>query len=316
MENDLISVIVPVYNVKKYLEACVQSILAQSYGNFELILVDDGSKDGSASICDDLAGRDNRIIVIHLENGGASSARNHGLQVMRGTYCTFVDSDDIVEADWLKHLHEKISTTDTQLACCSYYIVHPDGRKETAPCQYDGEANKNDALFLCLQPHGYRGLLWNKIFRSDIIKEHSLQMNVSLPMMEDTDFVCLYMQYVDNVCFSATPPLYNYATREDSAIHTLPIITMVRACQCILPTIQKSFDVRCENLMRWMYYTSLILHLQRTFDDCSPLERKALLKDIKRERNYFLLHYKYSWLGYAKKIVLEMALRLRKSKKL
>lgn len=206
MENDFISVIVPVYNVKRYLEACVMSILGQSYRHFELILVDDGSTDGSAPLCDDLAQRDNRIIVVHQKNGGVSSARNHGLAIMKGKYCTFVDADDIVEADWLKQLHAQITTTGAQLACCSYSIINRDGQKEPTPCHTEAVMNRNDALFLCMQPDGYRGQLWNKIFRSDIIQRNDLQMNVQLSMMEDMDFLVRYMQHTERVSFSAYPP--------------------------------------------------------------------------------------------------------------
>ena len=94
MTTPVLSIIVPVYNVEKYLARCIDSILAQTFTDFELILVDDGSTDNSGEICDEYAGKDPRIIVIHKENGGVSSARNHGLDIARGEYITFVDSDD------------------------------------------------------------------------------------------------------------------------------------------------------------------------------------------------------------------------------
>ena len=94
MENALISVIVPVYNAEKYLADCVQSIISQTYRNLEIILVDDGSKDSSGSICDSFAEKDSRIKVIHQENAGVSAARNHGLDECHGEYVSFVDSDD------------------------------------------------------------------------------------------------------------------------------------------------------------------------------------------------------------------------------
>lgn len=104
MANPLISIIVPVYNVEKYLPECIESILSQSYSNFELILVDDGSKDKSGIICDEYAKRDNRIKVYHKQNGGVSSARNLGLDNADGEWITFVDSDDIVEPNYLSSM--------------------------------------------------------------------------------------------------------------------------------------------------------------------------------------------------------------------
>ena len=101
---DLISVIVPVYNVEPYLRKCVDSILAQSYSNLEVILVDDGSPDGCGAICDEYAAKDARVRVIHKPNGGVSDARNAGLDIMTGDYVAFVDSDDWVEADMYRTL--------------------------------------------------------------------------------------------------------------------------------------------------------------------------------------------------------------------
>ena len=102
---DLISVIVPVYNVEPYLRKCVDSILAQSYSNLEVILVDDGSPDGCGAICDEYAAKDARVRVIHKPNGGISDARNAGLDIMTGDYVTFVDSDDWIDEQHLSSLY-------------------------------------------------------------------------------------------------------------------------------------------------------------------------------------------------------------------
>lgn len=106
---DLVSIIVPVYNVEKYVEECVQSLLAQSYKKLEIILVDDGSLDKSGEICDNLCLLDNRIKVLHKKNGGLSDARNHGIDVATGKYVMFVDSDDIVDGDIVQELYSYIT---------------------------------------------------------------------------------------------------------------------------------------------------------------------------------------------------------------
>ena len=105
--NELISVVVPVYNVENYLEKCVSSITNQTYKNLEIILVNDGSKDNSGAICDDLAKNDSRIKVIHKENGGLSDARNTGINVATGEYIGFVDSDDWIERDMYEQLYKR-----------------------------------------------------------------------------------------------------------------------------------------------------------------------------------------------------------------
>ena len=102
MEKDLISIIIPVYNVEKYLKECVDSVRKQTYKNLEIILIDDGSKDNSGKLCDELAKEDNRIKVIHKENGGLSDARNVGIENATGEYIQFIDSDDFVEKDMIE----------------------------------------------------------------------------------------------------------------------------------------------------------------------------------------------------------------------
>jgi len=119
----LLSVIIPVYNVEEYLVKCVESILNQTYRFLEVILVNDGSKDASGSICDDFAAKDSRVKVIHKENGGLSSARNVGLEAAAGEYITFVDSDDWIEADAYKHLMGLIEKYQVKLVCGGNFDV-------------------------------------------------------------------------------------------------------------------------------------------------------------------------------------------------
>ena len=122
---ELISIIVPVYNVEKYLVECIESILSQTYENFELILVDDGSPDNSGKICDEYAEKDGRIKVIHKENGGLPSARNAGLDIAAGEYAAFVDSDDVIENNYLKTLYESNQRENSEISFCKF-------------CRFDG----------------------------------------------------------------------------------------------------------------------------------------------------------------------------------
>ena len=120
MYEDLISVIVPVYNVENYLRECLDSIVAQTYRNIEVILVDDGSKDSSGKICDEYADKDNRIKVIHKENGGVSAARNTGLDIAKGEWISYVDSDDYIESTMIETLICLAKKNDVELAMCSF----------------------------------------------------------------------------------------------------------------------------------------------------------------------------------------------------
>ncbi|MDD6478701.1 MAG: glycosyltransferase [Oscillospiraceae bacterium] len=123
MDKPLISIIVPVYNVEQYLDECVTSIVNQTYENIEIILVDDGSTDNSPKMCDDWAKKDSRIKAIHKENGGASSARNAGLDMATGDYIGFVDSDDYIEAYMYEKLLEAISDKAIKICCCNTYRI-------------------------------------------------------------------------------------------------------------------------------------------------------------------------------------------------
>lgn len=114
----MISIIIPVYNVKLYLDNCIQSVIQQSYTDFECILVDDGSTDGSSEICDQWAEKDNRIIIVHQPNGGVSSARNKGLEQAKGEYICFIDSDDWVDVDYLSAMINNLKEKETDLIIC------------------------------------------------------------------------------------------------------------------------------------------------------------------------------------------------------
>lgn len=126
--NDLISVIIPIYNVEKYLKKCIDSVLIQSYKNLQIILVDDGSTDGSSKICDEYAKLDNRILVIHKKNGGLSSARNAGLKVAAGNYITFLDSDDYVSSTAYEELYKILEKRKDRIACTSFRRVDETGK--------------------------------------------------------------------------------------------------------------------------------------------------------------------------------------------
>ena len=129
MEQELITVIIPVYKVEPYLTKCVESVLAQTYVNLQIILVDDGSPDGCPALCDELAERDERITVIHQKNGGLSAARNAGLDIAAGRYIAFVDSDDYIAPEMFQTLHMALTDTGADLCVCDYLCVDGEGNR-------------------------------------------------------------------------------------------------------------------------------------------------------------------------------------------
>ncbi len=161
MSEPLISVIVPVYNVEKYISACVDSILAQTYTKLEILLVDDGSTDSSGALCDEYARRDVRVRVIHQENGGLSNARNTGMQTAQGTYFAFVDSDDFIAGDYIAYLYEMIEKHHAQIAVCGYQKVYP-GDEYSCYRGRTGNHNSVDSEKVYSTEEGLQQLLYQR----------------------------------------------------------------------------------------------------------------------------------------------------------
>lgn len=161
--NDLISVIVPVYKVEAYLEECVQSILAQTYCKLEIILVDDGSPDRCPQMCDEWAKRDGRIKVLHKENGGLSEARNAGIDICKGAYIAFVDSDDYIKPDMLEKLYAALVKEDADIAACG--ILTCEGEKQTAWGCKNVVGTPEQIYALLYNDTAYPVAAWNKLYR-------------------------------------------------------------------------------------------------------------------------------------------------------
>lgn len=173
MREALISVIVAVYNIEEYLPRCIESILAQTYRHLEIILVDDGSTDGSGAICDDYAARDARIQVIHKQNGGLSDARNAGLDIAKGEYIGFVDGDDWIEPDMYYAMYEACVAAGAQLAACRYKQITKSGIID-ASAGNSVSLSKTEALeiYVCGdERYQIYNSVWSKLFARTLIQD-------------------------------------------------------------------------------------------------------------------------------------------------
>ena len=167
MEQQKISVIVPVYRVEAFLDRCVQSIAEQSYKNLEIILVDDGSPDNCPAICDAWAERDSRIKVVHKQNGGLSDARNAGMAIATGEFMGFVDSDDWIAPDMYQHLYDLLETDGSDIAACGVEMVWEDG----TPSRMLTKAgccvlNQEDAMRAIIEESWLKQPVWNKLYKT------------------------------------------------------------------------------------------------------------------------------------------------------
>lgn len=196
MEKPKLSVIIPVYNVEKYLCRCVDSILGQTFPDFEVLLVDDGSLDNSGKICDEYSCKDNRVRVFHKENGGPAKARNLALEKMQGEWVTFIDSDDYIDSDGFAVM---IAATDNVDMVISGKII--EGKNITEEKVNDVLCFKSSCpsqLYLECEIANSRDYIWNRFYKSSIIKNHHLKFE-DLKVGEDTIFNIDNHKYIDSV---------------------------------------------------------------------------------------------------------------------
>lgn len=172
MVNPKISVVVPVYNVEKYFDNCVESLVNQTYSDLEIILVDDGSSDGCPQMCDEWAGKDTRIKVIHKTNGGLSDARNVGMKIATGKYISFIDSDDYIALDFFETLLPVMETENSDIVECSVVKFYEDGRFEEysddlAVTTFETES----ALSRLIAENPFHQHVWNKLYKTQLVKD-------------------------------------------------------------------------------------------------------------------------------------------------
>ena len=216
MDNSLISVIVPVYNVERYLPRCIESILGQTYTNFELILVDDGTPDRSGIICDKYSEKDSRIKVIHKENGGVSSARNAGIDIAEGEWITFVDSDDWVTDDYLDVLVDPLRTGnyDLTVGVLEWRSFHISSNPYEAKIINTQNLIKSEIDILdCNELSG----ACLKLFSAEIIEENNIRFPDGIKIAEDAIFVAKYLKECKHI-FLTGKVIYHYNFINDSSV--------------------------------------------------------------------------------------------------
>ena len=200
MNNPLISIIIPAYNVEQYLTACLSSIEQQTYQNFEVILIDDGSKDSTGDICDAVATKDNRFKVIHQKNQGVSVARNKGIEKARGEYIAFIDSDDKITPEYLSSFSLK---NDIEI---QGHVIYENNIQKSV-IYSKRKVQKDVAKVFCLGP--FNSAVWGKIFKTSIIKDHKIVFPVNLCFSEDTIFLLQYIKHCKTLAvFDAAEYIY------------------------------------------------------------------------------------------------------------
>ena len=192
---DLISVIVPIFNVEKYLERCIQSIVNQTYQNLEIILIDDGSPDNCPAMCDEWAEKDKRIKVIHKQNGGVSSARNEGIKAASGDYIGFVDPDDAIDKTMYECMLAAIKDYNLDVCCCNIKKVNQSGDTIAEDFTPPGIFTGQDIILNYISKVYFSRSCGNKLFKLNIIRNNKIYFDKSYSFGEDYIFNYEYFKF-------------------------------------------------------------------------------------------------------------------------
>lgn len=290
--NLIVSIVVPVYNVEKYLRRCVDSLIRQTYKNVEIILVDDGSTDGCTKICDDYAKLDNRIKVLHKKNGGLSDARNAGLTVASGDYVSFVDSDDWVHEDFIKILVNMTEETGADISVCSYKKIYSDSNV----------SNENKCVAELCKPilfnpvEAIRDIFsadtklwittWNKLYKKSLFTKNKIVFPVG-KIHEDNFTTYKLFFYAERIAFIDVP-LYYYFQRTDSIMgrpfdtRRLVIFEALKETERFI--VDNNLLVKNE-FENYKYLNMLTILDALLCSDMNKTEKSTLIKNIKNDIN-------------------------------
>ena len=217
--SDLVSIIIPVYKVEKYLAQCIESVLSQDYSNIEVILVDDGSPDKCGLICDEFAKKDSRITVIHKQNEGLSSARNSGIDIAKGKYISFIDSDDYISEKYISTMINEFSDNNTDLVICSYYYVYSH-EHNTDSLRLSRQNNHTKEMFsgMDLITNRFTNLRvhytvsTNKLYKTELFNHTRFEKGV----LHEDEFIYRSIMEQCKQVVVIDEPLYYYRQRTDS----------------------------------------------------------------------------------------------------
>ena len=297
VESSLVSVIVPVYNVEKYLPRCLDSLINQTYENLEILIVDDGSSDLSSDICDVYATKDSRIRVFHIPNGGVSNARNLALDNMTGEYVTFVDSDDWLEVNWIENALFEVKSTDVSLYIGGYVKNYPNlSEKVVHKYMPRSVLTRLECLKeMYMKPPDETAFLWEvcgKLFDSHLWKD--VRFASSISVQEDGLAFWHVLQTVDKVLYV---PKYNYHyfCRENSAVNTIKaryIFDSFSVDKALWKESEKIMDTALRDALKVRFFNSriyclLMLSWCKYYSDEMFLEKKLFYKDV-------FLHFWYA----------------------
>lgn len=318
--EDLISVVVPVYKVEKYLNRCVDSIINQTYKNLEIILVDDGSPDGCPEICDEYAKKDSRIKVIHKENGGLSDARNVGIDIAKGKFITFIDSDDYINGNYIELLYHTCIENEADMAITSHKVIYENGTVIEKETEEKINLNSKDVLNRILYDDGIDLSAWAKLYKRELFKEIRYPKD---RLFEDAATTYKLIDECDKISINSKST-YNYIIRKDSITNKdfskskMDLIISTKEMTEYIKNKYPDLEKACNRRLMYAYLSTLSQLANSTTRSKEYItiimqyinkNRKIVLKDNKIPRRDRLALYstcfgfttfKYLWIIYEK----------------
>lgn len=288
-----ISVVVPVYNVEKYIHKCLDSILSQTMEDMEIILVDDGATDNSGQICDEYQKKDARIKVIHKTNGGLSDARNAGTKEATGEYIIYIDSDDYIKETMIEKLYGLMTKYNPDVAVCGVYNVYANGQKPQCDVLEEFECSNVEAFAHLMVGQKIPGGIWNKMIKREIAEKIDFPVG---KLYEDAFYSTILMQKVKRVAVT-TEPMYYYFHRKGS-ITTSPFkkrdMDIIEAYQKNMEVIKEKFpeiEEKAKFRLDWAYFAVLDRILQ--LDDYRKCEQYPEVVRYLKKNTMSVLKSKY-----------------------
>ena len=278
--QELISIIIPIYNASKYLHECLDSIINQTYDNLEIILINDGSIDNSKDICEEYTKNNKRIKLYNQKNSGPSKARNKGLSLAKGKYIIFIDADDYIELDMIEKMYALAQIKDLDLVICSYNEI------------MDNDViKKNIETKELFQDYLYGteagGYSWNKLVKRECIKEN---FDEKLYIMEDLVFWNDNSKYINKIGL-INEPLYNYRIISNSLVHNKSInkkfISSLDACNILIDSIDEKHKkyYRLIYIHNYLYVRKYLKKNKNSFIQKYKKNYQKCLKDILKDRS-------------------------------
>lgn len=321
-----VSLIVPVYNGADYLKKGIDSILRQTFSDFEVILVDDGSTDGSGAVCDAYAAADSRVRAVHKENGGAGSARNRGIELAAGEYLMFPDADDWMEPAMLEEMVRRARETDADVVICGFrnhtsYSDAP-GAAVRAGTAYFGTKQEVRAYVTSLFPDGVVGYPWNKLYKAERIRENALRFP-AMRRYQDGMFNLAFFEHAGS-CALLDRELYHYKVNDMADVFMKFPKNMYQLIEQFTEAYYEKLEQwdcltsEAENRILAFYGNSVVSCLDNTYSDrwqMSGKERKAYIRDLRDKPRMRTVFARLEEIGGISRYV-RLVLRLLKKNRL